>query len=77
MAYPVGAVTPHGPVQTGKLDASTAGGASGGGKTQDNRIDVAEDLHDLPPRFWKTPTLFLEEAEMEAVMVSLASRAKA
>ena len=31
---------------------------------------VAEDVHLLPERFWRTPALAFSEAEMEAVMVS-------
>ncbi|PWN53922.1 hypothetical protein IE53DRAFT_383557 [Violaceomyces palustris] len=33
--------------------------------------EVAEDVHLLPERFWKTHALLFEEAEMEAVMVSI------
>jgi len=32
--------------------------------------DVFEDLHDLPKRFWQTPSLIIEEKEMDAIMVS-------
>lgn len=71
-AYPVGAVQAQGPVQSGALDPKTAGGE--GATSQQHH--VAEDLHDLPPRFWKTPTLLLEEVEMEAVMVSCARTAR-
>lgn len=30
---------------------------------------AAEDLHDLPKRFWQTPALAIEEKEMDAIMV--------
>lgn len=74
-ATPVGAENPQGPVGTGALDPSKVGSSSSiqgssGGNTSSPRGDVAEDLHDLPPRFWKTPTLILEEVEMDAIMVS-------
>lgn len=35
--------------------------------------EVAEDVHLLPERFWKTPALMFSDEEMEAVMVSLHS----
>ncbi|KAE8257752.1 hypothetical protein A4X13_0g2144 [Tilletia indica] len=34
---------------------------------------VAEDLHELPARFWKTRSLVIEEDEMEAIMTGGAS----
>ncbi|KAL9940840.1 hypothetical protein V8E36_000328 [Tilletia maclaganii] len=34
---------------------------------------VAEDPHDLPPRYWRTPSLAYEEDELEAVMTGGAS----
>ncbi|CAD6888806.1 unnamed protein product [Tilletia controversa] len=34
---------------------------------------VAEDLHELPPRFWRTSSLVMEEDEMEAIMTGGAS----
>ncbi|CAO1630295.1 unnamed protein product [Sympodiomycopsis kandeliae] len=69
-ATPVGAMSAHGPVQTGALDPSkvNSSATSSGSSSSPTRGDVAEDLHDLPSRFWKTPTLVLEEVEMDAIM---------
>lgn len=36
-----------------------------------NGREVAEDVHLLPERFWRTPALAFSDAEMDAVMVSL------
>ncbi len=35
--------------------------------------EVAEDVHLLPERFWRTPALQFSEEEIEAVMVSTPS----
>lgn len=53
--------------------AKEAGSGSGSGKGGSGEVKegTVEDLHDLPPRFWKTATLVMDEAEMEAIMVSL------
>lgn len=44
------------------------------GNVDMNGREVAEDIHLLPERFWKTPALAFSDAEMEAVMVSYGSR---
>lgn len=56
----------------GAKEAGSGSGSSGqkGGQSEVKEGTV-EDLHDLPPRFWKTATLVMDDAEMEAVMVSL------
>lgn len=60
--------------------AKEAGSGSGSGGQKGGQSEVkegtVEDLHDLPPRFWKTATLVMDEAEMEAVMVSLQSNGR-
>ncbi|PWN23744.1 hypothetical protein BCV69DRAFT_296061 [Microstroma glucosiphilum] len=60
--------------------AKEAGSGSGGPKSGQSEVKegTVEDLHDLPPRFWKTSTLVMDEVEMEAVMsggASLSQRA--
>lgn len=81
-AFPIGTDGPQGPVQTGALDAKQAqssgnniasGGSGPKAHTPTTRTDAADDLHDLPERFWRTPTLILEDTEMEAIMVSFST----
>lgn len=51
---------------------SSAGSSKGGsgllGNVDMNGREVAEDIHLLPERFWRTPALTFSEEEMEAVM---------
>lgn len=42
---------------------SSSGGAGGA------PAGVADDIRELPPRFWDTLSLRFDEAEMEAIMV--------
>lgn len=50
----------------GEASASGSSGGSGGATAP----GVVDDVQQLPSRFWKTPTLLLEEDEMDAIMVS-------
>ena len=51
---------------------SSAGSSKGGsgllGNVDMNGREVAEDIHLLPEKFWRTPALTFSEEEMEAVM---------
>lgn len=54
--------------------SSSESGSSGSGLLGDvdmNDREVAEDIHLLPERFWRTPALTFSEAEMDAIMVSI------
>lgn len=58
--------------QTSQASSSSNAGAEAGKKAESGgAAEVAEDLHDLPKRFWQTPALALEEKEMDAIMVGL------
>ncbi len=54
------------PLHAAKSDSSSSAPKSGGSQAK----DAVEDLHDLPPRFWRTSAMIIEEAEMEAIDVS-------
>lgn len=55
-----------------KLQSSSASSeASSGESSSGGGGDIAEDLHDLPRRFWQTPSLLIEEKEIDAINVSL------
>ncbi|KAK0526613.1 hypothetical protein OC842_005142 [Tilletia horrida] len=61
-------------LQQASADGSSGGGGSGdAGKGGKAAAPVAQDLHDLAPRYWRTSSLAFEEDEMEAVMTGGAS----
>lgn len=63
--------------QTSTSSSSSGGGSSGLlGDVDMNDREVAQDVHLLPERFWRTPALIFSEAEMEAVMVSISDCAE-
>lgn len=49
----------------------TGMGKQAPGGTGGSGGEVFEDIHDLPPRFWKKPSAEMGQAEMDAIMVSL------
>ncbi|KDN38377.1 hypothetical protein K437DRAFT_23576 [Tilletiaria anomala UBC 951] len=46
---------------------SSGQGASSQASSTNHQHGAVEDLHQLPERFWKTPALLLDEAEMDAI----------
>ncbi|CAO1617340.1 unnamed protein product [Parajaminaea phylloscopi] len=60
-----------GTVNKGKGAAGSSSSSSS--PSSSSSQGVVEDLHDLPPRFWRKPIQFVDEAEMEAVMSGGAS----
>ncbi|CAO1615655.1 unnamed protein product [Jaminaea pallidilutea] len=51
----------HARQETG-MGKQASGGTGGSGG------EVYEDIHDLPPRFWKKPSAEMGQAEMDAIM---------
>ncbi|CBQ71441.1 conserved hypothetical protein [Sporisorium reilianum SRZ2] len=57
-------------LQQPSSQSSQSGASASGllGNVDMNGREVAEDVHLLPERFWRTPALAFSDAEMEAVM---------
>ncbi|KAK0544476.1 hypothetical protein OC846_005084 [Tilletia horrida] len=61
------------PEKLQSASGSASASSSGGGGGASSGAEVVEDVHDLPPRFWKTSSLLIEEDEMELIMSGGAS----
>lgn len=51
------------------FNSQSSSSSSAGATSSTQAPDVVEDVHQLPKRYWATPTLAMSDAEMEAVNV--------
>lgn len=58
-------------LQQPSSSSSSSSGSGLLGNVDMNGREVAEDVHLLPERFWRTPALQFSDEEIEAVMVSI------